>query len=174
MSRHSFPRQSSSTPIVTHVALPHPLVLQDPKDYYVMWEGGNLGFTLTASPPFVLVGRVTGKGCPIGLERIRRGDVLLAINGTKPVDLSTATTLLCECPLPAILHFGRHALIESGQHRHRLEFEPPRATKVHDATSPTHSSGATCVDLSELSATLRPHRPSAWRQSSGARHSTTA
>ncbi|KAF0730818.1 hypothetical protein Ae201684P_001473 [Aphanomyces euteiches] len=66
------------------------------QEYELRWTGGNLGLALTHATP-VAVSRVTGKGCPQGIENVRTGDVLLSINGMSTLDLpSFVASASCE------------------------------------------------------------------------------
>ncbi|CAK4080180.1 unnamed protein product [Aphanomyces euteiches] len=124
------------------------------QEYELRWTGGNLGLALTHATP-VAVSRVTGKGCPQGIENVRTGDVLLSINGMSTLDLPSFVVLrlLRECPLPATLVFSRpdHATNyfqysptkkQPSPRPERLAFYPPNHSVIDvDVTSPKNSKG---------------------------------
>ncbi|KAF0701050.1 Aste57867_8496 [Aphanomyces stellatus] len=126
------------SPLATDAWMDYP---NDPlADYYLLWEGDHLGFTLVTTLSLVSVGRVTGKGCPIGLENVRRGDVLLSVNGINTIDMALAdiVQLLRQCEMPATLHLARQTYLEAlhgcrEEHHHRLAFAP----LDHDTRLPT-------------------------------------
>ncbi|KAF0697654.1 Aste57867_11674 [Aphanomyces stellatus] len=86
-------------------------VEDDPTEYQLIWEGGDLGVALTTNPggAGVSVSRITGKGFPHGIKNVVPGDVLLAVNelDTFNLTLEDVVKYLQECDLPATLRLTR-------------------------------------------------------------------
>ncbi|RQM24808.1 hypothetical protein B5M09_012021 [Aphanomyces astaci] len=86
-------------------------VEDDPTEYQLIWEGGDLGVALTTNPggAGVSVSRITGKGFPHGIKNVVPGDVLLAVNelNTFNLTLEDVVKYLQECDLPATLRLTR-------------------------------------------------------------------
>ncbi|CAK4085516.1 unnamed protein product [Aphanomyces euteiches] len=86
-------------------------VEDDPTEYQLIWEGGDLGVALTtnSSGAGVSVSRITGKGFPHGIKNVVPGDVLLAVNELDTVSLTLEDVVkyLQECDLPATLRLTR-------------------------------------------------------------------
>ncbi|KDO33614.1 hypothetical protein SPRG_19241 [Saprolegnia parasitica CBS 223.65] len=86
-------------------------VSDDPNEYQLIWEGGDLGVALTTNPSGsgVSVSRITGKGFPQGIKSVVPGDVLLGVNelDTLYLTLEDVVKFLQECDLPATLRLTR-------------------------------------------------------------------
>ncbi|EQC30656.1 hypothetical protein SDRG_11711 [Saprolegnia diclina VS20] len=135
----------------------------DPNEYQLIWEGGDLGVALTTNPSGsgVSVSRITGKGFPQGIKSVVPGDVLLGVNelDTLYLTLEDVVKFLQECDLPATLRLTRvenvathmaanprpssgRSSVKSRPSYQRQTYTPP--TKVHApvsdvVTSPTNA-----------------------------------
>ncbi|OQR92247.1 myosin-like protein [Achlya hypogyna] len=114
------------------------LVDDDPTEYQLIWEGGDLGVALTTNPSGsgVSVSRITGKGFPQGIKSVVPGDVLLAVNelDTLYLTLEDVVKFLQECDLPATLRLTRAENVA----KHMAANPRPSATRSSVKSRPSY------------------------------------
>ncbi|EQC35894.1 hypothetical protein SDRG_06642 [Saprolegnia diclina VS20] len=91
--------------LVMGVDMPPISTLPGPGTVNVVWSGGPLGLTLKATGARVTISRVTGKGEAGGLDMLRAGDILSAINEVEDLTLESATIMLKTLEKPIFLRF---------------------------------------------------------------------
>ncbi|ETW08007.1 hypothetical protein H310_02385 [Aphanomyces invadans] len=121
-------------------------VEDDPTEYQLIWEGGDLGVALTTNPggAGVSVSRITGKGFPHGIKNVVPGDVLLAVNelDTFNLTLEDVVKYLQECDLPATLRLTRPENVtrnvEAKTRQSLLQSSRPSALQPRMSASASH------------------------------------
>ncbi|OQR83886.1 hypothetical protein ACHHYP_14166 [Achlya hypogyna] len=105
VSTHSTYSDLDDSGLVMGHDMPPITTLPGPGIVNIVWSGGPLGVTLKATGARVTISRVTGKGEARGLDMLRAGDILSAVNEVEELTLESATYLLKTLEKPVFLRF---------------------------------------------------------------------